>query len=135
MELPDLSPWIEARFDRSSGPGGQNVNKVSTRVTLLLDFERCAALSAQQKASIRAGLSKRLASDGRLRVVCQSARTQIENRAAARERLHELLRAALRRPTPRKPSRPSPGSRVRRLRAKRSRGEVKRQRQAPSEDA
>jgi ribosome-associated protein len=130
LSISPLRPWIEVRFTRSSGPGGQNVNRVSTRVTLLFDFETCAHLSDSQKARIRRRLKTRLSRDGRLRVVSQVARTQASNRAVAECRLLELLGEALKTRKPRVPTRPTPASRERRLQAKRHRGELKRGRRA-----
>lgn len=131
-----LERWIEVRFDRSSGPGGQNVNKLSTRATLLLAFEDAAAFDETQKRRIRTQLASRLARDGRLRVVSQRGRTQTENRRLAEARLLELLTAALAVRKRRRPTKPTAASRERRLKAKRLRGERKRQRGAapPGDD-
>lgn len=126
-----LTPWIELRFDRSAGPGGQNVNKLNTRATLLFDFNDCTLLTGDQRVRIRVRLASRLAKDGRLRVVSQRHRTQSANRAAAEERLVELLAEALFVPRRRRPTRPTAASRQRRLTAKRQRGETKRQRRRP----
>jgi ribosome-associated protein len=130
LALADLRPWIEVRFARSSGPGGQNVNKVNTRVTLLFDLHSCDSLTPAQKARVGRIFEKRLSRDGRLRVVSQAARTQPANRLLAEQRLLELLRTALKTPKPRRPTKPTQASRQRRLREKRQRGELKRQRRA-----
>ena len=106
------------------------MNKVSTQAVLLLDFERCAVLSDTHKHRIRQRLLRRLARDGRLRVVAQAARTQTRNRALAEQRLIELLTAALHVEKRRRPTRPGAAARQRRLRAKRQRGQLKRLRRA-----
>ena len=134
IEIRSLLPWVEARYSRSPGPGGQNVNKVNTRVTLLFDVASCTKLTTAQKATIRRRLRTRLSRDGRIRVVCHRERTQGRNRAAAERRLIELLRAALRQPKPRRRTRPTAASRERRLATKRSRAELKRQRTAASDE-
>jgi ribosome-associated protein len=128
FDIAALEPWIEERFGQASGPGGQNVNKVSSRVILLSDFEQCAALRPADREAIRARLATRLARDGRLRIVSQQQRSQAANRVSARTRLIELLEEATFQPTPRRPTRPSRGAKARRLRAKRQRGEIKTQR-------
>ena len=128
FEIVDLAAWIEVRFDCASGPGGQNVNKVSTRATLLFDFGHCSLLSDPERARITRRCATRLARDGRLRVTAQQARTQATNRALAETRLLTLLEAALHVPKTRHPTRPTLGARRRRLAAKKRRGELKRQR-------
>ncbi|MGD8453075.1 MAG: alternative ribosome rescue aminoacyl-tRNA hydrolase ArfB [Phycisphaerae bacterium] len=128
LDSEALAAWIEWRYDRAEGPGGQNVNKVAARATLLFDFEACALLSAHERSRIRAKLGGRISRDGRLRIVAQQWRTQVANRRAAGERLAELIADALRPRVPRRPTRPTAGSRERRLRAKRQRGAVKQMR-------
>lgn len=86
---------IEYSYSRSSGPGGQNVNKLNTRVTVLLDLARCQGLSDSDKKQIHKKLSSRINKDGKIRVVCQKYRTQKANRQKAVEKLSELLRDAL----------------------------------------
>ncbi len=126
LEIAHLQPWLEVRFARSSGPGGQNVNKLNTRVTLLFDFQLCDLLTDAQKQRIQHRLATRRSRDGRLRVVSQQTRTQVANRAAAERRLVELLREALKVRKPRRATRPTPAARERRLAAKRRRSELKR---------
>jgi ribosome-associated protein len=115
---------------RSSGPGGQNVNKVSTRVTLLFDLEGSTSLSDQQRELLRSRLPGRISKDGVLRVVSQRHRTQLANRDAAVERFVELVRTALTEERERVPVTPSGRAREKRLEAKRLRSRLKRERSA-----
>ena len=126
LTAAELAPWIEVRFDRSAGPGGQNVNKLNTRATLLFDFEQTTVLKDAEKTRIRNRLASRFSRDGRLRVVSQRGRTQAANREYAEVRLLELLAAALHVQKRRRPTKPTGASRERRLRAKRERGARKR---------
>jgi ribosome-associated protein len=113
------------RFSRSSGPGGQSVNTADSRVELEYDVAASTVLSGTQRARALANLSSRLV-DGKLVIDASEHRSQHRNRVAARERLADLLRAALAPPPPpRRPTRPSRGARQRRLDAKRQRGETK----------
>jgi ribosome-associated protein len=113
---------------RSSGPGGQNVNKVSTRVTLLFDLERSPSLSLEQRDLIRRRLAGRVNQAGVLRVVSQRHRTQSANRETAVRRFGELLAEALTESPERVPV-AVPGSvKQRRLDEKRQRGRLKKER-------
>jgi len=117
---------------RSSGPGGQNVNKVSTRITLRFDLERSTSLNAHQKALIRRRLSNRINKDGILSVSAQRERSQSANREAATERFGELLRKALQ-VNPERRRRGTPArSKRRRLEKKRRRSRLKQERSRPS---
>ena len=119
---------IDLRFSRSSGPGGQHAQKSETRVEAIFDVEASSALSPAQKARVvrKAGPV--------LRAVAQDERSQLRNRELAVERLVESLREALRVPRRRRPTKPTPASRQRRLEQKRRRGETKQLRRRP-EDA
>ena len=130
FEIAELAEWIEVRFECASGPGGQNVNKVSTRATLMFDFQACPLLSETERERIALRCKTRLTRDGRLRLVSQRGRTQVANRALAEARLLELLTEALHIPKKRHPTRPTAGSRRRRLAAKKRRGELKHRRQS-----
>ena len=113
---------------RSSGPGGQNVNKVSTRVTLRFDLEASPDLSAEQKQRIRERLPTRVSKQGVLSVSAQRERSQSANREAALQRLVELLRRALEVDPERRPTRAPRGVERRRLEDKRRRSRLKRER-------
>lgn len=131
LQSADLTPWLEVRFDPARGPGGQHVNKVSTRATLCFDFRACPLLSEAERTRIGRRCAARLTRDGRLRVVAQQQRTQSANRVLAETRLRELLAQALYVPPKRVPTGPGRGAQQRRVSAKKRRGETKRQRRAP----
>jgi len=116
------------KVSRSSGPGGQNVNKLSTRVTVLLDVSGCSSLSDAQKRRILARLPNRADKNGVIRVVSQKHRTQKANRRAAVERLRQLLAEALKTRPVRIETEVPYAARQRRLDQKRQRGLLKRQR-------
>ncbi len=113
---------------RSGGPGGQNVNKVNTRVTLRFDVAGSPSLSADQKQTLLARLPGRITREGILQITSQQHRSQAANRQAAVERLVEMLRKALARPKPRRKTRATYASKQRRLETKRRRSDLKRHR-------
>ncbi|MFZ0430272.1 MAG: alternative ribosome rescue aminoacyl-tRNA hydrolase ArfB [Acidobacteriota bacterium] len=126
VEIPDEE--ITVSFSRSSGPGGQNVNKVSSRVTLYFDLEGSGALSPEQKESIRKHLASRLSKAGILRVSSQRHRSQSANRDEARRRFAELLSDAIAGRAPRRPTRVPRAQKERRRTDKKRRSELKRNR-------
>lgn len=119
---------------RSGGPGGQNVNKLNTRVWVLFDVLASPSLSEEQKQRVCRKLSTRIDKRGVLHVVSQKHRSQEANRLAAVERLQELLQTALKPELPRKKTRIPTGVKEQRLRDKKRRGRVKRDRQMGKED-
>jgi ribosome-associated protein len=133
IEIPPSE--LSFRFARSGGPGGQNVNKRETQVELIWDVAASPSLSPSERERVMRKLASRIDAEGRLRLVATEERTQGRNREIATERLHDLLKEALKPDPPkRRKSRPSRAATERRLTSKRVRGETKRQRSARHDD-
>jgi ribosome-associated protein len=130
--IPDAE--LSERFSRSSGPGGQGVNTADSRVELSFDVAASPSVPVQLRARMLSRLAPRLV-DGVLTIAASEHRTQLANRRAARERLAAALRdAAAPPPPPRRATRPTRGSKERRIANKKRRGEIKRGRQGRHDD-
>ena len=125
---------IDWRAVRSSGPGGQNVNKVASKVEVRVDLGQVSGLTAPARARLAAMAAGRLDASGRLLVTSQRTREQLRNLEDARQKVKRLVERALRAPRPRRLTRPSLAAVERRLRRKRERAATKRVRRAGPDD-
>jgi ribosome-associated protein len=126
ITIPDSE--LDWSYARSGGPGGQNVNKVSSAVQLRFDVAHSPSLTDEIRVRLLVLAGRRLTKDGVLVILARSHRTQERNRADARSRLIDLIARAATPPKPRRPTRPTAASRRRRLESKAKRANIKRTR-------
>ena len=143
MDTPDLAvnshlrlPLAELRyrFVRSSGPGGQHVNKAETQVELTFDVAHSPSLSDVQRQLIMSKLKNLIDAEGVLHLTAQSERSQLRNREAVTERFRALLAAALHVPKTRRPTQPSAAAKERRIEGKKQRGKIKQLRKGVNDE-
>ena len=132
VRLPESA--MRFQYARSSGPGGQNVNKVNTKAELWVPLAAITGLTERAVARLRTLAGRRLTAAGEIHLTGETERSQEANRSAVLERLRELLLQAQHEPKPRKKTKPSKGAKRRRLEAKRQRSEVKSRRRGTKGD-
>ena len=127
------SSEIAYRTTRSSGPGGQHVNKAETQVELSFDVAQSPSLTEAQRQRILSQLKNQIDQDGVLHLTAQSERSQLRNREIVTARFREVLAAALRLPRKRRPTQPTAASKTRRIETKKRRGQIKQLRRSLDE--
>lgn len=133
MIVEDLIPELVFCTSRSSGPGGQNVNKVNTKVELRFDIPNSGVLSEEEKSIILVKLKSRINNDGILIITSQEERSQLKNKENTIEKFYALIIKALTPVKPRRRTRPTAASKLKRLTEKKKRGEKKSLRKPPLE--
>ena len=131
IDVDLLKSELSFQTTRSGGPGGQHVNKAETKVVLRFDVNGSNLLSEEQKQQLLSRLATHLTKDGVLLIAAQESRSQHANRELALEKFRMLLTSAFRRPKRRKPTKPTQGSRQKRLSSKKAHAEKKKWRQKP----
>lgn len=126
-----LASELTFSASRSSGPGGQNVNKVNSKITLQFDVKNSAILTAEEKETLRRRLPTRITRDGVLMISAQDGRSQLQNREAAIEKFDKIIGKAFERKKARKATKPSKGAVQERINKKKKHGEKKKWRQRP----
>ena len=134
LKQRNFESWFVFSTSRSSGPGGQNVNKVNTRVEFRFDIANSGLFSEEEKQLVTNKLKNRINNDGELIITSQSERTQLMNKATVVERFYELVSKALTIPLKRRSTRPTLSSKIKRIEGKRIRGQIKRMRNKTGED-
>ncbi|MEX2176681.1 MAG: alternative ribosome rescue aminoacyl-tRNA hydrolase ArfB [Pirellulaceae bacterium] len=131
IAIPDDE--LQFSFSRSSGPGGQNVNKVSSKATLRWNVRGSSSLPADVRQRFLTTYASKITNDGEILVVSQESRDQPKNIEICRKKLHDMILAVARPPKKRRATKPTKGSKVRRLNDKKSRSQVKANRQVRDE--
>jgi ribosome-associated protein len=126
-----VSPELTFTTSRSSGPGGQNVNKVNSKVTVTFDVQNSQILSPEEKEVILTKLRSRITTEGVLMVAAQEKRSQLQNKEVVLLKLDKLLQKAFEVKKPRKPTRPGKAAKEKRIKQKRQQSEKKQWRQKP----
>lgn len=125
IDIENITKEIQFKTSRSGGKGGQNVNKVSSKVELIFDIRNSYSLDEPQKEKLLLKLSSKLDTDGLLHVVSQTSRSQIDNKKIAIEKLHKLLENGLKETKKRIATKPKKGAKEKRLNDKKITGEIK----------
>lgn len=131
-DLDALQQEINFKAVKSSGPGGQHVNKTASKVVAQLDINNSKALAEEEKSMLLHKLSSRLSKDGVLILESSTSRSQHQNKDIVVKRMLEVIAGALKKPKPRKKTKPSKASKLKRLREKKILSEKKNQRQKPN---
>ncbi len=133
MKRDIISKEIQYKAIRSSGAGGQHVNKVASKIVLSFDVQRSEGLTDTEKRRLTKKLENRLNKEGVLMLACEESRSQFRNKALVKQRLFELLEENLKKPNVRKPTKPTKGSKIRKAKAKKELSEKKKLRRKPKE--